>query len=289
MPKVITTTVTVYQLAELTTEAQARAVEAIAEKLASVWWDDHDNEAIGETIRYSLAGTFKTPGHDTYGCGDFPGIPNVTVVGWDLDRGQYVQVKGTLDRTNAPGLPWVDPAGSIILTDGRNGTEVEIIEADGPDCTCDHGGWESTHDAGCPERSYVGLTDAEIENLAEAVTDAIHAAWIAGRQEAEYKSSAEYAREWIESNEMEFLEDGTAYAGPAGRPSTETQYFRTVVVVEILGNTPFAGDAADIGPAITEGDYSGAVLSHTTTEVDRPSMAALLTMHGSEPGFLQAD
>ncbi len=66
-------------------------------------------------------------------------------------------------------------------------------------------------------------------------------------------------------------------------------FFRTVVVVEILGNTPFDGDAADIGAAITDGAFSGAVLSQTTTEVDRPAMAALLVMQGSEPGFLQAD
>ncbi len=64
------------------------------------------------------------------------------------------------------------------------------------------------------------------------------------------------------------------------------QYFRTVLVVEVLGNEPFNGDLSDLGEATVSGDYSGVVLSHTTTRVDGKAMAALLTLQGSEPGFL---
>ena len=63
-------------------------------------------------------------------------------------------------------------------------------------------------------------------------------------------------------------------------------FHRTLMVVEVLGNEPYQGDAADLARDIVEGDFSGAVLSTTSTEVTAEQMSALLTMQGSDPSFL---
>lgn len=67
-----------------------------------------------------------------------------------------------------------------------------------------------------------------------------------------------------------------------------TRFHRTVLVVEVLGNAPYAGELADLSAAVTDGEYSGAILAESTTEVDRPDMAALLRLHHSDPDFLDA-
>jgi hypothetical protein len=190
LPREIKTTV--YQLAELSDEAQERAVRDVAEKLMGDWWDSDDADRITEIIVFTLANEFGTPGHGEYGEGDYPGIPNVKVTGWDLDRGQSVEITGSVTRENAPRLPWVDGIESVQLTSRGPGPDFEVIFADGVESS----------DLGQP------TTDME-----QAVRDAIHAAWKSGRSELDYRDSAEYARQEIEANEREFNEDGSLYLG----------------------------------------------------------------------------
>lgn len=63
-------------------------------------------------------------------------------------------------------------------------------------------------------------------------------------------------------------------------------YFRTTLVVEVLGNEPFTGDITDLSAAVFGGDFSGTVLSECTMELDADQASALLEMQGSDPGFL---
>src|SRR3954469_2995004 len=97
-----------YTFAELTDSAQAKAVEAVAEKLGGDWFDESDNDTIREDIVWELGRTLKAPGWDIEGAGDFRGIAGVTLDGWDLGQGDHLALKGTLDRDNAPALPWAD-------------------------------------------------------------------------------------------------------------------------------------------------------------------------------------
>jgi hypothetical protein len=182
-----TVTTDVYQFTELATAAQDTAIEQIREKLAGPWWDNYDTESITEVMVYTLAERFGSPGWDTYGCADFPGIPDVSHESWSLDRHRHLSLSGYLDRDSAPALPWVDGIDSVTLIAERSGTTVDVINAD-PDVT---------------------VTDEQRSAVEDAVTDAIHAALTAGDAELEYKTSAEYAREIAES--YEFTEEGHLY------------------------------------------------------------------------------
>ncbi len=62
--------------------------------------------------------------------------------------------------------------------------------------------------------------------------------------------------------------------------------YRTVLVVEVLGTSPFSGDLADLSHAVTDGEFSGAVLASEAKPVTSDVMAGLLIAQGSEPGFL---
>ncbi len=62
--------------------------------------------------------------------------------------------------------------------------------------------------------------------------------------------------------------------------------YRTVMVVEILGTAPFSGDLADLSQAVTDGEFSGAVLASETAQVTTDVMSGLLIAQGSDPGFL---
>lgn len=209
--RTITTTVVVYQLEELDASAQEKAIDAIRERLGGDWWDEHDNADVGAAMLYSLAGTLQAPGWDTFGSGDFPGIAGVTMNGWDIGRGQSLALDGTLDRDNAPMLPWVEGIAEVSLSGIRSdSTVVDVVDAD-PECTCAHGGWESHHEPGCPTLTHQAATDAQREVMRQVVRDAIHTAWKAGSDEADYKTSDEYTRQWIDANGCEFLSDGTLY------------------------------------------------------------------------------
>lgn len=177
----------VFTLDELEPAARKRAIETVAEKLGGDWWDESNNESISDTIVYALAEAFKTPGWDTFGAGDFPGIPGVKLDGWDLDRGDSLTLSGTLTRENAPALPWDDTVEEVHLAATRwNGTSVGVVTVD-------------------------DRTDVDVRAIDEAVRDAIEAAKRAGREEMAYMSSEEYATEEIEANGREFYADGSLY------------------------------------------------------------------------------
>lgn len=178
----------VFTFAELDESAQRTALENVADSLSSTWGDSFDIESITETITYALAEALGTPGWDTFGEGDFPGIPNVEVTGWDMDRGSYMVLKGELTRENAPELPWRDGMEYVSLSDGRDFTRVFVEYEPGED-------------------DYTGVVRA----MRGAVDDAIDKAWRAGRDAREHIGSEENAREHIEANEPEFYADGSLY------------------------------------------------------------------------------
>jgi hypothetical protein len=202
-----TITTHVYTLDELSPDARETAIEQLREHFAGPWWDDHDTASITEVIFYTLAEKFHTPGWDTYGVADFPGIPGVAHTSWSLDRDRHLALYGYLDRHNAPGLPWVDGIDQATLTAEREGTTVTVIDTE-PDCTCPDG-YLVPHDEGCPQIAESSVTDEQRTALDDAVTDAIHEALMAGEKEMEYKTSAEYAEEMADGHE--FTEDGHLY------------------------------------------------------------------------------
>jgi hypothetical protein len=190
MPRDITTTV--YKLAELGEAAKAKAIENVAAKLGGDWWDQSDIDQVSETMIYTLAGELLTPGWNTYGEGDFPGIPKVSVTGWDIERGQFLSLKGSLTRETAPALPWHPGMGRVTLTELRHGTRVEVE-------------WD---DMGGNTKEW-NITATR--DMIKATEGAIAAAWTEGRDQAEYMSGTEYAAEWIEANEPEFTMEGELY------------------------------------------------------------------------------
>lgn len=192
MPRTITETRTVFKFEELDERAQQRALDTIAGKLVGDWWDQHDNDDIAATMVYTFAEKLRAPGCDKYGVGDFPGIAGVKLEEWDLDRGQTIKFKGHLDRDNAPGLPWAEGIEAVVLTAYRWENNLHV-ETD----------WE------VPETDEEATrVSALVEAMRDAVEDALHTAWRAGRDEMEYKGGEEYARDWVEANEPEFDEDG---------------------------------------------------------------------------------
>lgn len=225
-----------WKFTELDDETKAKAVENVAEKLGGDWWDEGDIESVRQVITYQLAEKVKAPDWDTYGSGDFPGIDGVKLDGWDIERGNHVALTGTLTRENAPGLPWVDGVGDVTLTSSNYGTSVNVEEGDVP-FVCTSCGQDAVWDSGYAETKHhvihvsggtadddvqdddhepfllEGLPDREAlcRTMEGAVKDAMRAALRAGREEAEYISSEEYAQEWINGNDPDFNEDGTLF------------------------------------------------------------------------------
>jgi len=180
---------TVYSFTELDEKTQEKAVEVIAGKLGSDWWDETDNDDIRDVMIWTLAQQLGTPDHDKWGVNDYPGIHGVTVEGWDLDRAQSFILRGRLDESTAPNLPW--PAGL---------DEIQIEDAR------DHNRFTCVSDTlTCEQVDEIGA------QTVQKLREAIHEAWRAGEQEADYKSSADRAREWIEDNDPEFTADGDLY------------------------------------------------------------------------------
>lgn len=231
-----------YTFDELSDEAKLKAVENIAEKLGGDWWDEDDNDAVREVMHFTLAEKLKSPDWDKFGPGDFPGIHGVSIEGFRVGWGPYVQVAGELDRDNAPGLPWHAHAEAVELTAPHNaevtGVEVKQVEALSFDCT--HCGQTAEVTYGYEGTAYVshvrtenGLvfpdeeTDADhdawlleglptydtgaLRKVKEAVEAALSAALTAGEKEAEYIGSPERAREHIEASEPDFNEDGSLF------------------------------------------------------------------------------
>jgi hypothetical protein len=184
---------TVYEYDELSEDAKARAVETIRERLNGIWWDSSDVDDVTGEMVYKLAEKLKSPGWDTYGEGDFPGITDVQVTEWDVERGQSIKVIGTLTRENAPALPWADGIDYVMLGGGDYWPEVHVA-LDGVDTTTE-------------------LMLAVVDAMTNAVEDSIRSAWQAGRDRMDYLESDEHALEYIEGNDREFHADGRLYVG----------------------------------------------------------------------------
>lgn len=199
-------TTRVYRFAELTDAAKERAIESIREKLGGAWWDSGDNDDVRAVMVYTLAEKLRTPGWDTFGVGDFPGVDGVQVDGWDIERHQALAVTGTLTRETAPALPWVDGIDHVALKGHRSdSTTVELVESD-PDCTCSPDHYLQPHDPGCPTLADNPATAEQRATLEQAVRDALSAAWSDGEKEAEYKTGEEWARQVADTHE--FTADG---------------------------------------------------------------------------------
>lgn len=206
--RTITTSVTVYTFDELAPPAQERALGHVQDREVSRSWDSADLELIESAMVYALAGALRAPGWDTCGELDFPGIDRVTVGEWDLDRAQFLALSGWLDRANAPALPWVNGIEAVQLTViRRGGTEVEVVTTD-PDCTCPTDTWR--HEPHCAPLGSPATAE-QVAVLRDAVTEAIHAAWVAGRDELDYRCSTDYARDRTEHDHLEFTVDGALY------------------------------------------------------------------------------
>jgi hypothetical protein len=192
---------TVYGLDELDADAQQKAIEHVAAKLGDDWWDSHDIQDITDVMMYALADELGAPNLGEWGVADYPGIDGVDPDGWDLDRGSYLGLKGTLTRENAPKLPWQPGLVEVLLSTGRDYTTVDVQ-------------WDEDERDPEQERDLTVVRE-ECKMLADAMEQAVEramgAALAAGRKELEYKTSEEYARETIEANGYEFLEDGTMY------------------------------------------------------------------------------
>lgn len=192
MPRTIKTETTVYRFEELSDAAKRAAIRNISEMLST--WDQNDIDRMNETITYALADALKSPGWDTYGEGDFPGIDGCKVTGWDLDRGQKLDVVGTLNRDNAPALPWTYVIDYVHLTEQRIGNGIDVrLDTDQID------DWDTP------------ANERAANAMEQAVKDAIRAAWKAGREEMEHQYSDEYATDWIDGNQPEFTVDGVLY------------------------------------------------------------------------------
>lgn len=64
------------------------------------------------------------------------------------------------------------------------------------------------------------------------------------------------------------------------------RYYRSILVVEILGNEPYSGGLEAISTAVIDGGFSGGILAESSTEVTSEQISELLLMQGSEPEFL---
>lgn len=225
-----------YTYEELDADAQRKAVEAIAEKLSGEWWDENDIEQVGETIVYALAEAFKTPGWDTFGEGDFPGIDGVSVKEWDLDRGEMISADGLIGPGNAPGLTWPTAVSYVELNGKHHGTSINVVPVDYLRFVCSRCGNDAGVDTSWStvvvHLTDDGLEDSDLDNdhkpflvggnlpsldssildsFEQVVRDCLSSAITAGRKAMEYIGSEENASEWILHNEPEFNLDGTVF------------------------------------------------------------------------------
>jgi hypothetical protein len=184
-------TTTTYCWSELSTHAQDKAIEQIRELLAGAWWDESDNEDIAATMLYALADAFQSPGYDTHGEADFPGIEGLKVESWNLDRNEY-NLSGCLTPATAPALPWPEKAKQFVFKSHGSGAYVEVEATEGE--------WVAWEDQIDPP--------AEFDN---AINDAVAKALEAGQTEYDYKTGEEWARQRCEEDTDEFYDDGSLY------------------------------------------------------------------------------
>ncbi len=67
------------------------------------------------------------------------------------------------------------------------------------------------------------------------------------------------------------------------------KFYRTTMVIELLGTEPYTGGLTDLSYAAGDGDYVADILAQATVEVPDADMRALLRMQGSAEGFLAGD
>ncbi len=229
-----------YTYDELSDTAKAKAVEEVASRFAGQWWDENDNDDVRDVMRFAFGEKLKTPGWDIYGPGDFT-TDAFKVAGFQVGYAPFVAFEGTLNRENAPGLPWHDHAENITLSAPHrtDATRVEVNRVDALPFVCTGCGQTASVSYGYDgtaypvhERREGGLaypdhdTDADHEawlleglpsytsalgELGEAVEKAVRAALEAGEKEYEYKTGEDYARDYIEHNDQEFNEDGSIF------------------------------------------------------------------------------
>lgn len=181
---------TFYQYDELTEAAKQRAVQCIGDKMRGPWWEP---EPVAEVIVSAFAQALASPGWDSFGVSDFPGIDGCALSSWDLYP-RSVAFRGTLTRENAPALPWTDGLAEVVLTDERDWCRVEVRTD-----------WMEDYSDESPDTDPAEVAAAIME---EAVRSALSSAIGAGADEDEYQSSDAAVIEAIECNAWEFTEDG---------------------------------------------------------------------------------
>lgn len=180
--RVETTSRTLYKFEELSETAQGRALEALGSRLYEWLEPDEIGDAITEALKFAL---------DGIGGGCEPAAPDLEITGWDVDRGQVLQLKGTLSREDAPAFAW--PEGVTAATFGHSDyRDKYVLSVDGED--------EDGYELDATDDQDAAFEQAWIEVKGDALK--------AGRDAIEFAGSEENAREFIENNEVEFTEDG---------------------------------------------------------------------------------
>lgn len=194
-----------YTLDQLDEGTRATAVEKVRDMLSGSF-DRNDIDNVKAAMLYKFAEIVKCPGWDTKGEGDFElpdAFPSVQIDGFDLERGQSIEVSGTLSRDNAPALPWIVTIDNVQMS-YRDGTQI-YVHSDTPDCDCGASLMEA-----CAEScmSMRGMSEEEEAAMENAVRSALQDAWQAGYAHEEYRTSEKGAREWAEANEVKFTHQG---------------------------------------------------------------------------------
>ena len=184
-----TTTRTLYTFAELSDDAQQHAIEKLYDlNVDRDWWD-----YIYETI--------ETAAHCL-------GI-DCTVKGFDLDRRQSIDLRGTYAyRKGWRAALAQEFGGDLLATLAKIGEELQAAQR------------RAFYSASAElHRSYYGRDGTRYDvdqekgaDMADDLTDALrsfeHWAWRLLRREYEYLTSDDAIKETIEANEYEFDQDG---------------------------------------------------------------------------------
>lgn len=194
MRRVVTETFEVFYLPELMPTAYSRAVDALVAARADLWeMPMGDIGMVAEDIMYALGQALGDPRVGDFGEGDYPGVDGLSVEGWSFENAPSVAVDGNLTRQNAPGLPWVPGIEEVwLVPEGiyrMNRTEITV--------------WS-------PNARGI---EVQRKAMLEAVYAALAKAEQAGLAAVRYATSRAAVIADAEANELEFLHDGTPYAG----------------------------------------------------------------------------